>query len=206
MSTKLWDLQFDIEGDDINLEQDMGCGDVARITLHTAHLRLLAERAGLIQASAHADPGRTIARLRRHLGILLDRINHLDECLRAAASMGREDLEHESGYALATWEMAMEFARDADEDAGAVPQQLPIEVAAPGRQIEAARSTDTKAARQKRWRDRRKTVCDQLRALGVTPTAGASLDSLERQLVDVTASTPASTKPSLIGGVDAASH
>jgi hypothetical protein len=114
MLTKLWDLAYEIDGDNIDLEQDMGCGEVARVTLHRMHLRHLAEQAGLIPASAHENPDQVIARLGRQLRALFDRINTLDEWLRQAASRGHEDLSDECTYSFCTWEMAMEFVTDLD--------------------------------------------------------------------------------------------
>lgn len=114
MTTKLYDLTFEIDGDNIELEQDMGCGDVARITLHRIHLRHLAEQADLIPATAHVNPDAVIARLGRQIRTLADRINHLDDCIWEVARAGREDLDHECTYSLATWELATEFVADLD--------------------------------------------------------------------------------------------
>lgn len=118
MLTKLWDLAFEIDGDDISLEQDMGCGEVAAISLHRVHLRHLAEEAGLISASAHADVDRTIARLSRQLRCLRDRITQLDDWLHLAEQKGHEDLSLECTYSMATREMATEFCADLDLERG----------------------------------------------------------------------------------------
>lgn len=49
MIEKMYDIQFEIgEDGSVDLEQDAGCGDVFRIHLHSAQLRLIAERAGLL--------------------------------------------------------------------------------------------------------------------------------------------------------------
>lgn len=45
---KIYDLAFEIEGENIRLEQDAGIGEIHVIDLHMIHLRLLAERAGLL--------------------------------------------------------------------------------------------------------------------------------------------------------------
>mgnify|MGYP001209406457 CR=1 FL=1 len=50
MTTKLYDLTFDIDGENIMLEQSAGVGESAYITLHKSHLFLLAQRAGIIDA------------------------------------------------------------------------------------------------------------------------------------------------------------
>lgn len=51
---------------------------------------------------------------------------------------------------------------------------------------------NNKTDRQKRWRERVKDLCQRLRDAGVTPPMNASLSTLERLLVDATASTGAS--------------
>lgn len=48
MMEKIFDIAFEFNGDYIELEQDAGCGEVNNISLHITHLRLLAERAGLL--------------------------------------------------------------------------------------------------------------------------------------------------------------
>lgn len=52
---------------------------------------------------------------------------------------------------------------------------------------------NNKTERQRRWRDRQKAISVELRALGITPPVGASLEVLERLLTDSLASTEAST-------------
>lgn len=52
---------------------------------------------------------------------------------------------------------------------------------------------NNKNDRQQRWRDRVKALSAELRGLGVTPPAGASLSTLERLVVDAKASTGAPT-------------
>ncbi len=112
MMTKIYDLAYEIDGDTINLEQDGGCGEVDRIALHPIHLRLLLEETGLLAPSSNIEADRTIARLCRQMRILLDRINTLDDWLNEAAARGHEDLEAETTYSFATWELASEFVYD----------------------------------------------------------------------------------------------
>lgn len=52
---------------------------------------------------------------------------------------------------------------------------------------------NNKTERQKRWRERVKTICAELRELGVTPPTNAPLSTLERLLVDAKPSTHPST-------------
>lgn len=57
------------------------------------------------------------------------------------------------------------------------------------RRVEHREENDSKNERQRRWRERCKLLSQQLRDLGVTPPKGASLETLERLLVDAKAST-----------------
>jgi len=54
-------------------------------------------------------------------------------------------------------------------------------------------SNSNKTARQQRWRERQKSLSEALRALGLTPPVGASLNTLQRLLVDAQSSTASST-------------
>lgn len=66
---KIPDLAFEIDGDSINLEQDAGCGDVDRVTLHRIQLLHLAQRMGLVQemSASEADNLRTPGEMAREL-------------------------------------------------------------------------------------------------------------------------------------------
>jgi hypothetical protein len=55
-----------------------------------------------------------------------------------------------------------------------------------------------RVSRQRRWRERIKGLTARLRELGVTPPRGASLETLERLVVDATASTVPSTQASQV--------
>ena len=66
---KMYDLSFDIDGESINLEQDSGCGKMAYIKLHPCQLRLIAEKAGILNPSeTQPKPSGLPAGLVRHLG------------------------------------------------------------------------------------------------------------------------------------------
>lgn len=99
----------------IELEQQNGLDEPDRIEIHPLHLRYMAEQIGLVPTSDPAAAG-TIARLSRQLRILFDRINQLDDWLNAAAQRGHEDLEAETIYSFATWELANEFVSDLPAD------------------------------------------------------------------------------------------
>lgn len=110
MLTQIYDLAYEVDEDgSVQLEQSAGCGEVSRITLHPVHVRLLAEEAGLLAPSSNIEADRTIARLCRQMRILHSRIDELDDWINAAAQRGHEDLEAETVYSLATWELATEF-------------------------------------------------------------------------------------------------
>lgn len=110
MYTKIPDLAYEIHEDCINLEQDGGCGEVDRVTLHSIHVRLLASSMGLLQGDA--DAWRRVETLERRMLVLLDRIDRLDDMVSAAWAKGHEDLEVESTFSYATWELASEFCAD----------------------------------------------------------------------------------------------
>lgn len=64
--------------------------------------------------------------------------------------------------------------------------------------IEYRETKDAKTLRQQRWRERCKHLSAELRALGITPPKGASLEKLEQLLVDAKPSTPPSTPTSTV--------
>lgn len=78
---KMYDLgiEFSANGD-VMLEQDAGCGERAYVQLHPCQLRLIAERAGLIDPDAQALPRGLLRRLERlramadDLFVLLDSV------------------------------------------------------------------------------------------------------------------------------------
>ena len=125
MMVKIFDLSFEIDGDAIELEQDAGCGEVNRICLHPVHVRLLAEQTGLLAPSSNIEADATIARLSRHLRTLHDRIDRLDDWIRQKAENGREDLEAESIFSYATWELSSSFIEDLVGNAAGVTPALP---------------------------------------------------------------------------------
>lgn len=127
MMTKIYDLAYEINGDTINLEQDLGCGEVSRVDLHPIHLRLLAEEAGLLPSS-NIEANRTIARLCRQMRVLFHRIDQLDDWVSEAAQRGHEDLAMETTYSFATWELANEFVTELPDTA---VESDPMPAAAP---------------------------------------------------------------------------
>ncbi|MFY3460546.1 DUF1376 domain-containing protein [Achromobacter xylosoxidans] len=69
---------------------------------------------------------------------------------------------------------------------------------------------DNKKSRQQRWRERCKSLGEELRGLGITPPRGASLETLEKTLADAKSSrqpstqtsTQVSTQASTVDGVE----
>lgn len=113
MLTQIYDLAYEVDEDGgVNLEQDAGCGEVSRITLHPIHVRLLAEEAGILAPSSNIEADRTIARLCRQMRTLHDRINFLDDWLHHQSDDEHADLSYEQTYSMATWEIANEFLKD----------------------------------------------------------------------------------------------
>lgn len=58
MTDRMYDLAWEIEGDNIRLTQDTGCGESSVVDLHACQLRLIAERAGLLGVNAQAESER----------------------------------------------------------------------------------------------------------------------------------------------------
>lgn len=109
--TKIFDIAYEVGGDSVLLEQDMGCGEVHRIELHMIHLRLLAEKTGLVPA-VDPDAERTIARLCRQMRLLFERIDTLHDWLVNHSDHKHADLSYELSHSRATWDLANEFCAD----------------------------------------------------------------------------------------------
>lgn len=126
-------LKIDRDGQDpdtnVMLEQDDGCGNVQRVYLHPVQIRLLAERMGLLAPSSNIEADRTIARLCRQMRVLYGRIDQLDDWLNQVAQRGHENLDMETTYSLATWELANEFVKDlpGNEQAAQEREAAPLE-------------------------------------------------------------------------------
>lgn len=88
------------------LEQDGG-GNVDRVAVHPIHVRYMAERMGLAEAS-DLDAHRTIARLTRRMRMLTGRIVELADQLNGFS----DAMEREKALARATADMAVEFCAE----------------------------------------------------------------------------------------------
>jgi hypothetical protein len=120
------DLAFEIDGDQINLEQGAGLGEVDRVTLHRIHLLHLAQRFGLIRemSASEADEVRTdymraatllayLEGLIPWLEIIETRASQLYENILSVSSLGHEDLNVEIAQASALADIAEQVLEDA---------------------------------------------------------------------------------------------
>ena len=112
MLTKIYDMAFEVEGENILLEQDAGCGDVSRITLHRTQVALLAEQMGVVRAPLDVEAAQTIATMTRRLNVLRERIDHMAYWLANHSDSRHADLSYEQTYATATADIANEFCHD----------------------------------------------------------------------------------------------
>ena len=94
----------------IRLENE-SMGDCYSVDLHPMHLRLIAEKMGLVEAS---DPQaqKTNATLTRRLLVLHERIDHMAYWLANHSDSKHADLSYEQTYATATADIAGEFCAE----------------------------------------------------------------------------------------------
>ena len=99
MSDSIPELKIEMtdDGQDdglILLEQD-SCGNIDRVAIHPIHLRYMAEKMGLVEAS---DPtaAKTIATLQRRMVALRDRIETLADWMARYSDHKHADLSHET--------------------------------------------------------------------------------------------------------------
>lgn len=98
------------------------------VTLHPIHLRLIAERVGLIRAVGPteaateavlrgqlADSAQVVNTLARRMRALEKRIDHLGNWLCTHSDTAHADLTYEQDYATATAEICEEFCADLDD-------------------------------------------------------------------------------------------
>lgn len=112
MYTKIYDIAYEINGDEINLEQESGCGETSMLTLHRWQLAPIAELMGIVKAAPDGESQKTIATLTRRLNLLRDRIDFLADWLANNSDHEHADLDYETTYARATSDIAEEFCAD----------------------------------------------------------------------------------------------
>lgn len=115
------------------LEQERG-GSTESVMLHPSHVRLIAERLGMLPLS---DPQaqRTIECLSRRLHTLCGRIDRLHGLLRVVSNLGHEDLDYELSYSAASVDIAKEFIADLPWVRDPVAPQQVVAIASPGQQL-----------------------------------------------------------------------
>ena len=94
----------------ILLTQD-NCGNSDSVAIHPIHLRLMAEKMGLVE-STDPQAQKTIAMLTRRLELLSDRVHFLANYLRNNSDHKHADLDYETTYARATSDIAYEFCTE----------------------------------------------------------------------------------------------
>lgn len=103
--TKIYDLAFEIDGDQINLEQDAGCGEVYRITLHRMHLHHLV-------AQLMPLPEPRAATLERRIRWLRDRFFETDSALPSDIWERCAESTEFSMWLSASCDVATEYCAD----------------------------------------------------------------------------------------------
>ncbi len=103
-------IEHDPETNTLMLEQEWS-GNVDRIELHPLHVRLMAEKIGLLSPRDNGYHP-SAATLTRRLLVLRERINHLAKHLALYSDHDHADLDYETDYANATSDIAIEFCAD----------------------------------------------------------------------------------------------
>jgi hypothetical protein len=109
-------LAYEIDAaGNVQLEQDAGCGEVARIEVHPVFVRLLAEKLGML---GDASGSKQHAALVRRMCLLRDRIAVLHDMLISIRCYppGSGDDSPENLYSESSLEMADEFCADFEPD------------------------------------------------------------------------------------------
>lgn len=78
--TKIFDVAYEIDGDEITVEQDAGCGEVHRVTLHRIHLDHFARQTWLLNTPTSPVGNELMA---RQLAAVRDRAKALYELLES---------------------------------------------------------------------------------------------------------------------------
>lgn len=109
--TQIPDINFEIVGDNINLEQDIGCGQVHSVGLHRIHFDHIASKLGVPSLTITAET------IKRRLEIIESRINAL-----ADAEHYRKEIIERCGSGIefiteldAACALATEFLSDIDQ-------------------------------------------------------------------------------------------
>ena len=127
MFTKLYDMAYQIEGDQIDLEQDAGCGEVSLVNLHRWHISHLAELLGIVKAMPDGESQKIITTLTRRLRLLRDRIEHLNDLLAPVPCYppGPKRDSAEELYSGVLLDLANEFCAELDSADSALESVVP---------------------------------------------------------------------------------
>ncbi|MDP3334539.1 MAG: hypothetical protein Q8S55_21520 [Methylococcaceae bacterium] len=110
--TKIPDISYEIKGDVIQLEQDIGCGEIQSVVLHRVHFDLIASKLGMPSLTTTAET------IKRRFEVVESRINALAD----AEHYRREIIERcGSGFEFcmeldAVCAIASEFVNDINEN------------------------------------------------------------------------------------------
>lgn len=117
MNDSIPNLKIELMNDNdenlILLEQDSG-GHIARLAIHSIHVRYIAEKMGLIPSS-DLGAAKTIATMQRRIVALRDRIENLADWMAKYSDHKHADLSHETTQLDAMAELAREWCYDFEE-------------------------------------------------------------------------------------------
>lgn len=118
----------DDQGQAIMLTQQDGHSEPQTVLVHPWQLRAACEHLGLIETS---DPqaARTIAKLKRQLLALNERVEHLAHWLANHSDHAHANLEYEQTYAVATADIAAEFCADLLDTTAPAPSKPDVSAA-----------------------------------------------------------------------------
>lgn len=101
--------------------EDASYSEGAIVDIHAIHVRLMAERLGLV-ATSDVQATRRIAALARRLRLLNHRINRLSDFLINHSDHEHADLDWEMTYCAATRDICDEFVADLDDEPATAPE------------------------------------------------------------------------------------
>jgi hypothetical protein len=119
MFTKLYDMAYQIEGDEVDIEQGSETdGGVSLVQLHRWHISHLAELMGIVKAPADGESQKIITSLTRRLLVLAERSDHLATHLETVD--GQTASTFAQTYSRATADIADQFCAELDSDSSDV--------------------------------------------------------------------------------------